>query len=127
MKSHKDLIVWQKSMEHVVAIYVATRAFPKEELFGIVSQMRRAAVSIPSNIAEGCGRGTNKELYHFLNIASGSLAEVETQLYISYTLGYIDDMSRIDGRMESVQKLLSGFRKHIKAEIIKNNQISDNE
>ena len=78
-------------------------------------------------LPKDAGVGPIKELYHFLNIASGSLAEVETQLYISYTLGYIDDMSRIDGRLESVQKLLSGFRKHIKAEIIKNNQISDNE
>ena len=124
---HRDLKVWQESIELVKEVYDLLTDFPKNEEYGLSLQIRRAVVSIPSNIAEGCGRGTNKELYHFLNIASGSLAEVETQLYISYTLGYIDDMSRIDGRLESVQKLLSGFRKHIKAEIIKNNQISDNE
>ena len=124
---HRDLKVWQESIVLVKEVYDLLTDFPKNEEYGLSLQIRRAVVSIPSNIAEGCGRGTNKELYHFLNIASGSLAEVETQLFISYTLGYIDDMSRIDGRMESVQKLLSGFRKHIKAEIIKNNQISDNE
>lgn len=124
---HRDMKVWQESIELVKEVYDLLTDFPKNEEYGLSLQIRRAVVSIPSNIAEGCGRGTNKELYHFLNIASGSLAEVETQLYISYTLGYIDGMSRIDGRLESVQKLLSGFRKHIKAEIIKNNQISDNE
>ena len=124
---HRDLKVWQESIELVKEVYDLLTDFPKNEEYGLSLQIRRAVVSIPSNIAEGCGRGTNKELYHFLNIASGSLAEVETQLHISYTLGYIDNMSRIDGRLESVQKLLSGFRKHIKAEIIKNNQISDNE
>ena len=124
---HRDLKVWQESIELVKEVYDLLTDFPKNEEYGLSLQIRRAVVSIPSNIAEGCGRGTNKELSHFLNIALGSLVEVETQLYISYTLGYIDDMSRIDGRLESVQKLLSGFRKHIKAEIIKNNQISDNE
>ena len=100
---HRDLKVWQESIELVKEVYDLLTDFPKNEEYGLSLLIRRAVVSIPSNIAEGCGRGTNKELYHFLNIASGSLAEVETQLYISYTLGYIDDMSRIDGRMESVQ------------------------
>ena len=99
--------------------------FPPNEQYGLSSQLRRAVVSIPSNIAEGCGRESNRELYHFLNVASGSLAEVETQLYIAYSLGYIDDLSLVDEKMESVQKLLAGFRKHIKKEIEKNNQIID--
>lgn len=87
MKSHKDLIVWQKSMTLVKRLYEVTQAFPKEELFGITSQMRRAAVSIPSNIAEGYGRITDKDTVRFLSIALGSASELETQLLICEQLG----------------------------------------
>lgn len=80
--THKDLIVWQKSMDLAVEIYSVTRYFPKSEEFGLTSQMRRAAVSIPSNIAEGYGRGSRKELQHFLEFSSGSASEPETQLLI---------------------------------------------
>lgn len=83
MSNHKDLIVWQKSMELVKQLYQVTQTFPKEELYGITSQMRRAAVSIPSNIAEGYGRGHDKELIQFLYISLGSASELETQLIIS--------------------------------------------
>ena len=117
---HRDLKVWQESINLVRIIYDVILGFPKNEGYGLASQIRRAAVSIPSNIAEGCGRGTNKELYHFLNVASGSLAEVETQLFIAKSLGYIDDLNAIDKQMETVQKLLAGFKKHIKTEIEKN-------
>ena len=117
---HRDLKVWQESINLVRIIYDEILGFPKNEEYGLASQIRRAAVSIPSNIAEGCGRGTNKELYHFLNVASGSLAEVETQLFIAKSLGYIDDLNAIDKQMETVQKLLAGFKKHIKTEIEKN-------
>ena len=117
---HRDLKVWQESINLVRIIYDVILRFPKNEEYGLASQIRRAAVSIPSNIAEGCGRGTNKELYHFLNVASGSLAEVETQLFIAKSLGYIDDLNAIDKQMETVQKLLAGFKKHIKTEIEKN-------
>jgi len=89
MKTHKDLIVWQKSMSLVTLIYQSTKSFPKEELFGLVSQMRRAAVSIPSNIAEGHGRCSDKELIHFLFISLGSSSELETQLIISNNLGFM--------------------------------------
>ena len=89
MKNHKDLIVWQKSMDLVLAIYKATRSFPQEEMFGIVSQMRRASVSIPSNIAEGFGRLSEKETERFLSIALGSASELETQLIISKDLDFI--------------------------------------
>ena len=89
MTNHKNLIVWQKSMELVTAIYVATKTFPKEELFGIVLQMRRSAVSIPSNIAEGYGRVYDKETVKFLSVALGSASELETQLIISKDLDYI--------------------------------------
>ncbi len=122
---HRDLKVWQESINLVKVVYDALLDFPTNEQYALSAQLKRAVVSIPSNIAEGCGRESNKELYHFLNVASGSLAEVETQCYIAYTLGYISDLSEIDEKMETVQKLLAGFRKHIKKEIEKNNQIDD--
>jgi len=89
-RSYKDLVVWQKAMELVTAVYRATTSFPKDELFGITSQLRRAAVSIPSNIAEGQGRLSEKELRFFLGQARGSLMEVETQLQIAENLGYLE-------------------------------------
>ena len=88
-RSYKDLIAWQKSMELVTAVYRETTSFPKNELFGLTSQLRRAAVSIPSNIAEGQGRLSEKEFRHFLGQARGSLMEVETQLQIAENLGYL--------------------------------------
>lgn len=81
---YKDLEVWKQSMVLVTEVYQATGDFPKEELFGLVSQMRRAAVSIPSNIAEGCGRKNTKEYIQFLYISKGSLFELETQIEIAY-------------------------------------------
>ena len=83
----RDSIAWQKAMELSVAIYAATRAFPKEEIFGLTNQMRRAAVSVPSNIAEGKGRLTTGEFLHFLGMARGSLLEVQTQIELSLRLG----------------------------------------
>lgn len=91
MGTHKDLKVWQKSINLVKLIYVETKSFPKEELFGLVSQMRRSAVSIPSNIAEGFGRSSRKECEHFSYIALGSASELETQLIISKELDYIEN------------------------------------
>jgi four helix bundle protein len=88
-RSYKDLIAWQKAMELVTATYRATASFPKDELFGLTSQLRRAAVSIPSNIAEGQGRLSEKEFRHFLGQARGSLMEVETQMQIAENLGYL--------------------------------------
>lgn len=86
MKTYKDLIVWQKSIELVKEIYLLTEDFPKEEIYGLTSQIRRCAVSIPSNIAEGKMRTTNKEFSHFLSIAYGSGAELETQLILAKLL-----------------------------------------
>ncbi len=91
MRNHKDLIVWQKSMTLVKELYRITQSFPKEEMYGITSQIRRAAVSIPSNIAEGYGRGHEKELIQFLYIALGSASELETQLIICKDIGYINE------------------------------------
>lgn len=89
MKNHKDLIVWQKSMELTRIIYTLTKRFPQGEIFGLTNQIRRAVVSIPSNIAEGFGRNSDKQFIHFLKIAKGSAAELETQLLISRDLSYL--------------------------------------
>lgn len=89
MKDHKDLIVWQKSMELTRIIYTLTKRFPQGEIFGLTNQIRRAVVSIPSNIAEGFGRNSDKQFIHFLKIAKGSVAELETQLLISRDLSYL--------------------------------------
>ena len=90
MTDYKDLIIWQKSRLLVRTVYILTRKLPKEELFGLTNQVRRAVVSIPSNIAEGFNRGSDKEFIHFLRIAKGSAAEVETQLILCVDLGYLD-------------------------------------
>jgi len=90
MDTHKDLIVWKKGIELVKNIYVITDAFPKSEQFGLTSQMRRCAVSIPSNIAEGCGRNSDKELVYFLYVALGSSSELETQIIISVELNFLE-------------------------------------
>ena len=105
MQSHKDLIVWKKSMEHVINIYKVTRDFPKEELFGIVSQMRRAAVSIPSNISEGYGRVYGKETIKFLSNARGSASELETQLLLSKSLGFMND-DIADNLLDQISEIL---------------------
>lgn len=89
-RSYKDLIAWQKSMDLVVWIYQITKAFPSAEMYGLTSQLRRSAISIPSNIAEGQGRNSVKEFQHFLSISYGSLQETETQIMIACRLQYID-------------------------------------
>ena len=88
-QSYRDLIAWQKGIALVATIYRVTQVFPKEELYGLTSQLRRAAVSIPSNIAEGQGRKSNPEFRHFLHNAAGSVMEVETQVTIAAVLGYL--------------------------------------
>lgn len=90
ISDYKDLVVWQKAMTLAEMVYKLTESFPKEEIYGLTSQMRRAAVSIPSNIAEGNSRFYSKEYSHFLSIANGSKAELETQLILSVNIGYTD-------------------------------------
>ena len=119
---HRDLNVWREGIELVKMVYQVLEHFPKNEEFALSFQIRKSVVSIPSNIAEGCGRDSDKELFHFLGIAAGSLAELETQLYIAKELGYVDDISEIENKMKAVQKLLTGFRKYIKNNINKDNQ-----
>jgi len=89
MNTHKDLNVWKESMDLVESIYLLTKSFPKEELYGLTSQMRRSAISIPSNIAEGAARKGDKEFIRFLYIALGSLSELETQILIAKRLSYL--------------------------------------
>ena len=89
MKDFKNLEIWKKSHKLTLEIYKATQQFPREEIFGLTSQIRRAVSSIPTNIAEGCGRRTNAELANFLNIASGSASEVEFEILLAKEVGYI--------------------------------------
>ena len=116
METHKDLRVWQQSIELVTSIYMITKTFPKEEMFGLVSQMRHAAVSVPSNIAEGYARGTDRENLHFLRISSGSMSEVETQLLLSLNLGYLSQESydELSENLTSVWKQLNALISSIK-------------
>ena len=110
---YKELEVWKKSIELVKAVYKLTEKFPKEEQFGLTSQIKRAVISIPSNIAEGNMRMSNKENSRFINIAMGSLTEVETQLIIAKELGFIKDISKDEELLKKVNALLIGFRKYI--------------
>ncbi|WP_319524657.1 four helix bundle protein [uncultured Desulfosarcina sp.] len=111
---HKDLEVWKKSIDTVIEIYRLSDAFPKSEIYGLTSQLRRAAVSIPSNIAEGAARGSDKEFLYFLNIASGSLAEVETQIIIAKRLGCVTTEEQILESVTTIRKMLAGLIKYLK-------------
>ncbi|RTY92279.1 four helix bundle protein [Flavobacterium sp. GT3R68] len=110
---HKDLEVWKKSMDLVVSLYQITKRFPDSEKYGLTSQMTRAAVSIPSNIAEGAARKGNKELLQFLYIAIGSLSELETQYLIAVRLTFIEKEETFEKQLIEVKKLLLGFKNYI--------------
>ena len=112
MKDHKELDVWKQSVELVVQIYTATKDFPKDELYGLTNQIRRAAVSIPSNISEGAARNTEKEFVQFLHIALGSASELETQLLIAQKLNYTDDLQQVFDKLTTVMKLINGLIRH---------------
>ena len=111
IKSYRDLIVWQKAMDLVEDVYKKTKGFPREELYGLTSQLRRAVVSVPSNIAEGQGRDSTKEFLHHLSIAYGSLCEVGTQILIANRLGYLEkrELERLDGLTSEVGRLINGL------------------
>ena len=118
MQGHKELVVWQKAMDLVVVVYKITRTFPKTEIYGLASQMQRAAVSVPSNIAEGHGLKQTQAYARHLAIANGSLTELETQLEIARRLGYLtaDNESVIDQAGE-VGRMLAGLRRSLQASI----------
>ena len=115
MNYFKELKVWQKAIELVTNTYLRTQAFPKEELYGLTSQIRRCAVSIPSNIAEGCGRKTEKDFSNFLGIALGSAFEFETQLIISKNLSFIqqEDFSVLESEIQHIQNMIIKLQKSI--------------
>lgn len=115
MKGHKDLTVWQKAMDFVLKVYKATKTYPRDEVFGLVSQMRRAAVSIPSNIAEGYGRIHQRETENFLGIALGSACELETQLILSKDLGYlqIEEVRQLINEVQEIIRMLTSLIKSL--------------
>ena len=116
MRTHKDLDAWKLSVEFVTEVYKITRNFPKEELFGLSNQLRRAAVSVPSNIAEGAARQTAKEFIQFLYIALGSLQEADPQLLIAKNLGFLT-LQRFQNLITDVDKIgkrLNGLIKYLK-------------
>jgi len=115
IRDYKDLHVWQKGMELAKQVYLLTNRFPSEEKFGLISQMRRAAVSVPSNIAEGQARNTTGEFVQFLSHAEGSAAELDTQLRLSIALGYcvVEDLSEVFRLLTDVQKMLKRLRQSL--------------
>ena len=106
---YKELIVWQKAMTLVDWVYEAMRAFPKDERFRLCDQLARAVVSIPSNIAEGCGRGSRQDYAHFLTIARGSLFETMTQLEIARRQGYLNDLSDAEALSGEIRRMLNSL------------------
>ncbi|MDR1963928.1 MAG: four helix bundle protein [Planctomycetaceae bacterium] len=114
-KSYRDLIVWQKSIELTGKIYSCTRKFPKDEMYGIISQMRRAAVSIASNIAEGQGRNSTGEFRQFLGTSKGSLYELETQLIVSQNVGYLskEELNDLLSICAEIGRLINGLIKSL--------------
>ncbi|MDD2539606.1 MAG: four helix bundle protein [Desulfuromonadaceae bacterium] len=114
-RKHHELLVWQESMTLARDVYSATADFPGHEIYGLTSQIRRAAVSIPSNIAEGAGRTGPREFYKFLSIARGSLCELETQLILANDLGYFTECSSLFDRIERIFGLLGGLMKSVAA------------
>ena len=116
MRSHSKLDVWNKSIDFVVAIYQATEAFPKEEKFGLTSQLRRAAVSIPANIAEGAARRSAKEYIQFLSHSQGSASEVETELLIAFRLGFLTKprYEELYRDLDDIGRMITGVSKYLK-------------
>lgn len=117
MKTHMDLDVWKLSMDLVENIYNMSSCFPKEEIYGLTSQIRRAAVSIPSNIAEGASRNGSKEFVQFLYISLGSISEVETQTMLAKRLGFVDKADLILKDITTIKKMLNGLIGHLKGKM----------
>jgi four helix bundle protein len=116
MNNYKELKVWQKSVDLAVKIYGVTKAFPKEELYGLTSQLRRSAVSIPSNIAEGAGRNTKKDFNNFLGISNGSSCELDTQLIIAQRINFIDALvvESLQQEITEIQKMNWSLKRSLK-------------
>ncbi|MFH6994282.1 four helix bundle protein [Flavobacterium sp. FlaQc-48] len=116
MNTFRNLLIWQKSMNLATEVYQITNSFPKEEIYGLSSQIRRSSISIPSNIAEGYGRDGNSDYLRFLNISISSLFEMQTQLEISFNLKYINEnqFNKINGESREIERMLSAFIRKIK-------------
>ena len=112
MEGHRDPVVWKRAMQFVTDVYRVTSTVPREELYGLTNQLRGAAVSVPSNIAEGCGRSSKKEFHQLLCHARGSLLEVKTQLEIAQNLGFLSDKSAREllSRTSEIGRMLNGLR-----------------
>jgi len=117
MRDFRKIQVWERSHRFTLQVYKITSSFPKDELYGLTSQMRRAAVSIPSNIAEGCGRDIQAELARFIHIAGGSASELEYQLILAHDLGYInkDLYPELNSEINEIKRMLNGFEKAVRA------------
>lgn len=116
IQSHRDLVVWQKAMEMTVEVYRLTEGFPRSEIYGLTSQVRRAAASVPANIAEGQARGTTRDYAHFLSVARGSLMETETFLTLSLRLGYLteDASASTLALITEISKMLTALRNKLR-------------
>ena len=116
MRPHEKLDVWKRSVEMVTQVYHATNGFPVDEKYGLTSQIRRAAISIPANIAEGSARKTGKEFCHFISIAQGSSSELETELLIACNLNYLpkQDYLNLKTEIENISRMLIGLSKYLR-------------
>src|ERR1700752_3676489 len=112
-RPHHKLLAWTEAMALVRVVYEATCSFPKQETYGLAAQLRHAAVSVPSNLAEGAARNSRKEFHYFLGIARGSLSELETQLLIAVDLGYLSDEHQAFAALERVSRLVSGLHRKL--------------
>ncbi|MEI7897236.1 MAG: four helix bundle protein [bacterium] len=119
MRTHKDLFAWKNSIELVQEVYQITKTFPKEELFCLTMQLRRAAISVPSNIAEGAARNQKREFIRFLRISTGSLTEVETQLTIAWKLKYLPETEFLThtGRINKIRAQIAGLIKNLEQKL----------
>ena len=117
MRPHHKLEAWIKAIQLVTDVYKSSEGFPKEERYGLTSQIRRAAVSIPANLAEGAGRRSSKEFAHFLSNSQGSASELETELIIANRLGYLDEttFAKLISQLERIGRLITGLTRHVRS------------
>ena len=117
IRSHKDLKIWQMSMDLVDDTYKLTKSFPRDERYCLTEQMRRAAISIPSNMSEGAGRESTKEFLYFLSISTGSLSELETQFLIAQRQKYVDDIADILSKIMKIKIMINGLKNKLKSKL----------
>ena len=118
MKDFHKLKVWERAHHMTLKVYLITQDFPKEELYGLISQMRRSSASVPTNIAEGCGRDSKAETIHFFNVAIGSASELEYQLLLAHDLHYMEDKSYLElsGELVEIRRMLYGLVQKLKTD-----------